>query len=684
MGFCFDIVHNYGLAIIIFTAITKVVLLPLSVWTHKNSLKVVKMEPEINRLKARYYGDKDTIAEKQAELYKKYKYNPLASLLPLLIQIIMLLGVIEVIYHPLTYLLHLENDCIRDYLQVGHELYSIDTSGNSAQLRLLGLIGQGYGKNIAQNVMPAWQTNLQDLESFSVYFLGVNLTWIAQEKGLRFFFIPMAAGASSLILSLAQNHLNPLQREQNVKMQWGTMAFSVGLSLYLGYFVPAGVALYWIAGNLLAILVQIFLNHLIDPSKFVDYKDLEESKKQLEEIEGIGAKEADPKLAKELKKRERKDYKRFFSVVNKHLVFYSESNGFYKYFKDYIEYLLKKTNVTIHYITSDPDDDIFRLADSNSQIRGYYIGEKKLITLMMKMDADVVCMTMPDLDNFHIKRSYVRDDIEYIFIQHGMGSNNMGMRKGCTDHFDAVFCCGPHQKIEEEQLGELHQIKQRELVEVGYPLIDEMRRIYRETVHRPSCPPKLLIAPSWQKDNIVDSCLETILDKLKVGNYKITVRPHPQEVKHKREYMEKLKKKYEDDGIEIQTDFTSNNPLMDADLLITDWSGISWEYAFTTLKPILFINTPMKVMNPDYQQIKEVPLNIKLRSELGYNINIDELDKTKELVDYLLVHSKDYQRKIDALAQKYIYNLDHSAEVGGEYIITAMQRKIKEKGDKKK
>ena len=55
--------------------------------------------------------------------------------------------------------------------------------------------------------------------------------------------------------------------------------------------------------------------------------------------------------------------------------------------------------------------------------------------------------------------------------------------------------------------------------------------------------------------------------------------------------MEVLKQKYESEHIEIQTDFTSNNPIMEADMLITDWSGISFEYAFTTYRPILFIDT---------------------------------------------------------------------------------------------
>ena len=185
------------------------------------------------------------------------------------------------------------------------------------------------------------------------------------------------------------------------------MAFSVGLSLYLGWFVPAGVALYWIASSLFAILQQYLLNWAINPKDYVDYEELEASKQELEELQSIGGKK---KLFEKnpYAKREKKDFKRFFSVVNKHLVFYSESSGFYKYYQGIIEWLLAHTNLTIHYITSDPEDQIFALAEKEDKIRAYYIGEKRLITLMMKMDADVVVMTMPDIENFHIKRSYIR------------------------------------------------------------------------------------------------------------------------------------------------------------------------------------------------------------------------------------------------------------------------------------
>ena len=97
MNLCYSICRNYGVAIILFTFISKIVLLPVSIWVQKNSIKMVKMQPEINFLKARHFGDKDTIAEEQSKIFKREKYNPMVSIVPLVIQIVLLMGVIEAI-----------------------------------------------------------------------------------------------------------------------------------------------------------------------------------------------------------------------------------------------------------------------------------------------------------------------------------------------------------------------------------------------------------------------------------------------------------------------------------------------------------------------------------------------------------------------------------------------------------
>lgn len=620
MNGCYAICHNYGWAIVLFTFLSKVVLIPVSVWVQKNSIKMVRMQPEINYLKAKYYGDRDTIAEEQAKIYKREGYNALASLIPLVIQIVLLMGLIEVIKAGM------HNPDIR------------------------------------------------------MDFYGIDLSRVPSAVGIQLVYSPLIAGFSAWLLCVAQNASNVLQAEQSKANKYGTMLLSVGLSLYLGWFVSIGVALYWVASNLFAIVQLYILNWLINPADYVDYEQLEKSKQALAQIEELG--QTTRKLfGDENSKREKADYKRFFSVVNKHIVFYSEGSGFYKYFKGTIEYLLKNTNIIIHYITGDPDDMIFELARNQERIHPYYIGEKRLITLMMKMDADIVVMTMPDLENYHIKRSYVRKDIEYIYIPHGMDSLNLTMRTGSMDHYDTVFCVGRHQKDEIRETEKVYGLEAKTLVEWGYTLLDEMREDYHkleEKAVQSSKQKKILIAPSWQEGNIVDTCLDLILDNLGNRGYQITVRPHPQHVRHRKEYMEQLKHRYADNAdIVIQTDFSSNSTVFEADLMITDWSGIAYEYAYTTQKPVLFINTPMKVMNPEYQKIDVVPLNISLRSEIGSSLDLNCLNEIGTYVEQLLDRKDVYYDKIGAFIREYVYNLGCSASVGGQYIVKSLQDKIR-------
>lgn len=616
---CYTLCGNYGVAVILFTFITKIILLPVSVWVQKNSIKMVKIQPDINFLKVRHFGDADAIAEGQNKLFRQAGYHPLASIVPTVIQLVLLMAVIAAI-------------------KAGMADSSID-----------------------------------------MRFLGVDLSLIPAQGRGWLILSPIAAGASAWLMCAAQNQSNVLQAEQDNWNKYGMLILSVGLSLYLGWFVSVGVALYWVASNLFSIAQLYLLNMAIDPKKYVDYARLEESKKQLSELQQLGGKRHG-REARELARRERADYKRFFSVLNKHLVFYSESSGFYKYYKGIIEYILKNTNIAVHYITSDPNDQVFAISQSQPRLKPYYIAEKRLITLMMKLDCDVMVMTMPDIENFHIKRSYVRKDIEYVYVPHCIDSINMTMRTGAVDHYDSVLCVGKHQKEEITNTEAVYGLPHKTLVDWGYTLLDEMRAQYAASAHEDKPGKKILIAPSWQKDNIVDSCLEEILDTLKGRGYQITVRPHPQEVRLKQAYMEQLEAKYAADrDVEIQTDFSSNSTVFEADLLITDWSGITYEYAFTTLRPVLFIDTPMKVMNPEYEKINTPPINIWMREVIGAVVKPGELEKLPEAVERLLSGRDEYRERIDSFVHEYVYNLGNSGEVGAKYIINEIQKKIKER-----
>ncbi len=677
MRIFYNLFHNYGLAILLFTLFSKIILLPISVWVQKNSIKMVKMQPSINRIKINYFGDKDKIAEEESILYHKEKYNAFASLIPLIIQIGLLLCLVEVINHPLTYLLNTPKETTQQLTNIMVEQRGSNPESSSLEIEVVKEIKKENQQNIFSTV-ENHEAIEEQVKNLNFNFLGFDLTWIAVVEQHLSIWVPILAGLSALFMCFAQNKINVLQQEQSNWNKYGMLIFSVGLSLYLGAFVPAGVALYWIYSNLFAVLQQWLLNLWINPKKYIDYKELETTNEELKALKEIKNKN---KLTKEERKKAKNDYKRFFKVVNKHLVFYSESNGFYKYYKGIIEYLLKNTNIVIHYITSDYHDQIFDLEKENHQIKAYFIDEKRLITLMMKIDADVVVMTMPDLQTYHIKRSYLRKDIEYIYIPHGMDSLNMTMRTGSMNYFDTIYTTGPHQYDEAIKTNEYYHLN-RKIIKWGYSLLDDMLSEYKKENKNKT--KQILIAPSWQKDNIIDLCLSKILEKLKDKNYDCYIRPHPQEIRRKKDKFLQMQEEYKKyPNIHFELDFSKNSTVFNADLLITDWSGIAFEYAFTTKKPVVFIDTPMKVMNPEYKNIKVEPFNIWARKELGEIVKVEEINTIDQKIDYIINHYKEYQAKINKLTKESTYNLGISGKVGAEYIIETIQKKIEERRNEK-
>lgn len=609
---CYSLCGSYTTAIILFTFLTKSILFPVSLWTQRNSLRMVALMPELNRLKIRYYGDKDTIVEQTQELYKREHYHPLVSAVPMLVQIVLLIGVIG---------------AVRELLE---------------------------GK---ESMLSLYPTRLG----------GITL------------LMPLAAGCSALLLGLAQNRLNPLQREQSAISQWTTNGLSIGISLILGAFVPVGVGIYWIASNLLTILQQMVLNVVLRPGKYVDYQELQKSQQELSEMNSLSS-----HISKEDRLREKRDYKRFFSIANKHLVFYSEKSGFYKYFQDVIEYLLGHSNLNIHYITSDPKDQIFTIAKSQPHIKPYYIGEKKLITLMMKMDADMVVMTMPDLENFHIKRSYVRKDIEYVYMFHWCTSTHMVIREHALDHYDTVFCPGPYQVEELRCTERMYRLPEKRLIETSYGVIERLAALY-ETMDRGedlNPLPQLLIAPSYQSGNIMDSCIDQILEVLLPLNVRIIVRPHPQYIRRSPQKLEAFQRKYRDrfqpKKFIFQTDFSSGETVYCSDLVLTDWSTIAYEFALTTLKPALFIDTPMKVMNSHYADYPMKPLDITLRGEIGVAIKEEEVLKLPDIVQELLKSSAQWRSQILSIRQDLMPKFGRSGELGGKYIVSELVKRQKD------
>lgn len=603
MMLCYNFINDYGWSIVFFTLMTKIIMLPISIMVQFNSIKMVKMYPEMNRIKAKYYGSSDLISEENYKLYQKANYHPMMDLIPVIAQLILLMGVVE---------------------------------------------------------------GLKAFQISDTMFMGIDLGVIPSKVGGTAIMIPLVAALSAWLMCFTQNISNVLQSEQSKANKYITMGISVGLSLYLGFFVQAGVGLYWIAGNIFAILQMYILNACISPKKHIDYDDLNESKKELEKVIKRSA-DVKKSVSREALSKEKEDYKKFFKFGPMQVVFYSEKKGFYKYYKDVIEYILAKTDIIIHYVTNDPEDDVFDLASDNFRV--YYIGENKFTVLMLKLDADMCVMTTPDLQKYHIKRSIIRNDTEYVYMDHGMNSLNMVLRKGAIDYFDTVFVANKNLEDEIRAQERVYGLKEKILVRYGYALIDNMAAAYESEEHNQNDRKTILIGPSWQDDNIMDLCLDEILDNILGLGYEVIVRPHPQYVRHCPERLEALKEKYGSyDDFVLQTDFSSNSTVFNADIMMTDWSGIAYEYSFATLKPSLFINTPMKVMNPDYKDIDITPFDVEIRDKIGVSVETDKLSQLPQVIERLL--SDEFSRdEMAKVREEYLFNFGSSAQVGAKYII---------------
>lgn len=660
MSLIYDLIHNYGLSIIVFTFFTKLLLFPLSLLTQKNSINMVRLMPEENALKIKYIDDKDKLADERLALYKRYKYHPILGTVPLLIQIPLVLGLVYVIYRPLSFVLQIDGsiiDSMKDWLI--NVVQSTKTEDNIYQVEIInkikdGIVPEGSG----------FASAIADIKALDMHFLGFDLSRTPSFKSMdKYILVPILSGVSAWLLCVVQNKINILQMAAGNANKITTTIFMVAFSTYFAFLVPAGVGLYWIFGNIFAIPSMMLTNLCMPPKKHIDYEYLKKMQQQRIEKE---------KIYKANNAREKEDYKKFFAQQNVKLVFYSEQGGFYKYYSGMIDYICNHSDIDIHYITSDPDDAIFK--DNRPQIKPYFIAsDKRLIPLFMRLDCKMCVMTTPDLEKYHLKRSRVNKNIEYVYTFHGMGSTALTLRKGALDWYDTVFAVGIDSVNEIRDAEELYKTPKKRLVETGYPLIGELIEKYDSSEHKKNERPRILIAPSWQPDNIIDSCIDDILSELAKTDYEIIVRPHPQQVRHQPEKFEIMNEKFKNnDNIEIQTDFSSNNPIMESDILITDWSDISWEFAFVTKRPVLFINTPMKVMNPEWEKIKTKPINITLRNVIGVSIEPTETAKINKVISEMLSSSEKYREVITNTLNEHVFNVTRSGKLCGAYIVKSI------------
>mgnify|MGYP006079339859 CR=1 FL=1 len=326
----------------------------------------------------------------------------------------------------------------------------------------------------------------------------------------------------------------------------------------------------------------------------------------------------------------------FFQLPKKRrkITFYSEGKGYWPHFEALINALLQNTDNHICYISSGKDDPGLLL--EHRCFHSFKTDEGFVRNwLFENIETEIMVMTMPDLDRFQVKRS--KHKVHYLYVQHSLVSLHMIYRKGAFDHYDTIFCAGPHHCKEIRAMEERYNLPAKNLFEHGYPLLDDIIKesfIREKTKIKGNEPQHILIAPSWSDTGIIESGIgEKIIDLLVLGGFKVTLRPHPQTIKNTKHEIDKILKKYSNCELFTYEDsVATQDSLHESDIMISDWSGAAFEYAYGLGKSVIFVDVPKKVNNISYKEISIEPIEVFERESIGRILKVKDINSISELV----------------------------------------------------
>lgn len=249
----YDWVQNFGLALLIFCVATRLILLPLNVKSKRSMIEMQAIQPKVKALEKRYANDKNKLQEEQMKLYKEEGINPMSGCLPTLIMLPLMFALYWPISQPLKYIMTLTSGEISSVREALTELGFVINARNGSEMALVQGINEHFSE--LSHISP-------NLIQMNVRFLGMNLGEIPSIRVLNgIFFLPIISAVTAFLsmqISNMKQKKNGAAQENN-SMQTMTWMMPL-LSLWIGYSLPAGLALYWIAGN----VVSIGQEYLID------------------------------------------------------------------------------------------------------------------------------------------------------------------------------------------------------------------------------------------------------------------------------------------------------------------------------------------------------------------------------------------------------------------------------------
>ena len=350
------------------------------------------------------------------------------------------------------------------------------------------------------------------------------------------------------------------------------------------------------------------------------------------------------------------------------IVFYAENKASINHFRLLISELTEEKNLQICYVTSVKNDPM--LSSKNKNIFTFYIGDGTARTkFFLTLKAQILIMDMPDLETFHIKRSKVYP-VHYVYIFHSMFSIHSYLRKGAIDNYDTIFCVGPHHVNEVRETEKIYELKPKNLVKYGFGRLDTLlQKKENFQVTNSNTRDLIIIAPSYGGNNLLEKCGIKLIEILLKTNFRVMLRPHLRTLRDSTKLIGSINEKFEKNPNfilekgDIPFDSYHNSKCM-----ISDWSGISLEYAFIFERPVIFIDVPKKVLNPNSSDISLEPIEISIRKKIGHVVSPNNLEEIPLIIKDLEKNAQIFNKQIKEILSMTVYNIGESAKIGAKYI----------------
>ena len=347
------------------------------------------------------------------------------------------------------------------------------------------------------------------------------------------------------------------------------------------------------------------------------------------------------------------------------VVVYAEDTFSYIQLKGYLNALWANHGISYHYVTSDPADP---LLESPPEGATTWLIRDQLARLLGSLECEVFLTTMPDLGKYHVPRP---KSGKTVYAFHSLNSTHTAYRAGAFENYDQLLCTGPHHV---EELSRLRKDSIPELPAVGYYKLDLIREEHEQYSGGAAAENDLvLLAPSWGRENLLEAHGADIISSLLSSDFRVIVRPHPQFFHslypEGAKVIASLQAQFESrEEVEFELSIDSQESFHRSGLMVSDWSGAAYEYALGTLRPVLFIDTPQKIFNSDWEEVGFPSFEKSMRTQVGSVVPRTEINEVGVVAGKLISGDLISTAELAHLANSAVYNPMRSGEVGAQEI----------------